>query len=420
MKISSFYKTTLVLILFLFASNLSNAYSVLTHEALIDASWDKEIKPMLKQKYKNVSDSQLIKAHAYAYGGAIIQDMGYYPLGSHFFTDLVHYVRSGDFVQNMLDEANNVNEYAFALGALCHYFADVYGHSIGTNKAVPIMYPKDKQQYGNNVSYAKDKSSHTRMEFGFDVLQTAKGNYKPAAYHDFIGFEVSSPVLERAFLKTYGIEAKSIFGSLPAAIATFRWSVKNLFPQLTKVAWKTKEIDITQNNPDATKKNYRYKMDRKSFRKEFGGGRNKPGIFHTIAALPIIFIPKYGPFKAFKFKPLNKEAEKLYVSSFDTVLAKYSNYLDHLKISKSKPLPDKDLDTGKPTEQGEYELTDEAYGRLLLTLQKKHFEHLNSQVKKDIIAFYSEPGKNIVIKEHPKRWVKITSALEELKNISVN
>src|SRR5665213_3133226 len=196
------------LIIFIFFTSLSplstKAYSVLTHEALVDASWDKSILPLLKHKYPVATDQELKTAHAYAYGGCLIADMGYFPFGNVYFTDLAHYVRSGDFVEALLSESENLDEYAFALGSLCHYMADKYGHSIATNHVVPIIYPEDRQKFGSVVTYEQDHIAHSRVEISFDVLQTARGNYATAAYHDFIGFEVAKPVLERAFLKTYG------------------------------------------------------------------------------------------------------------------------------------------------------------------------------------------------------------------------
>jgi hypothetical protein len=173
-------------------------YSVLTHEAIIDAAWKDGIEPLLLSRFPYATPEQLLQAHAYAYGGAIIQDMGYYPFGSQFFSDLTHYVRSGDFVLALIAESHDLNEYAFALGALAHYAADTTGHPLATNLSVAIMYPKLAKQYGPVITYDEKPSAHSQVEFGFDVDQVAEGNYAPRAYHDFIGFEVSKPVLERA------------------------------------------------------------------------------------------------------------------------------------------------------------------------------------------------------------------------------
>src|SRR5581483_6955041 len=99
-------------------------------------------------------------------GGAVIQDMGYYPFGSKFFSDLVHYVRSGDFISALLRDSHDLDEYAFALGALAHYAADNEGHSIATNKVVPLLYPKLERKYGDTVTYDQDPGSHLKTEFG--------------------------------------------------------------------------------------------------------------------------------------------------------------------------------------------------------------------------------------------------------------
>ena len=69
------------------------AYSVLTHEEIIDLVWTDEIRPLLLQRFPGLTEEQITEAHAYAYGGAVIQDLGYYPFGSTEFSDLVHYDR---------------------------------------------------------------------------------------------------------------------------------------------------------------------------------------------------------------------------------------------------------------------------------------------------------------------------------------
>jgi zinc dependent phospholipase C len=94
-----------------------SAYSVLTHEEIVDLLWADEIKPLILKRYPRLSEEQLNEAHAYAYGGAVKQDLGYYPFGSVEFSDLVHYVRTGDFVLQLLAQSSDADEYAFALGA---------------------------------------------------------------------------------------------------------------------------------------------------------------------------------------------------------------------------------------------------------------------------------------------------------------
>ena len=217
---------------------------MLAHEANIDALWDPTIKALLLARFPAATVEELAEARAYVYGGCVIQDLGYYPFGSHFFSNLLHYVRTGDFVEALIHDARDVNEYAFAIGALGHYAADNSGHPIAVNRAVPMMYPKLKAQFGNRVTYMQSPKSHVLVEFAFDVVQVAAGAYAPEAYHSFIGFKVAKPALERAFHDTYGIEMKDVFLTEDLAIATYRHAVATTIPEMTKVAWGKKHDEI--------------------------------------------------------------------------------------------------------------------------------------------------------------------------------
>src|SRR5436305_2758998 len=250
---------------------VSRAYSVLTHEAIIDSAWDTNIKPLLLQRYPKATDDDVIKAHAYAYAGSIVQDMGYYPFGSKLFSDLLHYVRSGDYIVNLIRESSDLNEYAFALGSLAHYAADTMGHSIAVNPSVGVEYPKLRRKYGKIVTYEDDPTAHLRVEFSFDVLQVARGDYAPKAYHDFIGFKVSKDLVDRAFRDTYGLELKDVFGNLDLAIGTYRHTVSAIIPEMTKVAWNIKKDELTKSKPGVTRRKFVYNLSRASYRKEWDG-----------------------------------------------------------------------------------------------------------------------------------------------------
>src|ERR1700726_2764289 len=179
----------LLLVVLICAGGLS-AYSVLTHEEIVDLVWADEIRPLLLKRYPALTEDQIKEAHAYAYGGAVIQDLGYYPFGSKEFSELVHYVRSGDFVRELILESQDADEYAFALGALAHYSSDIAGHP-AVNKSVSIQYPKLRAKFGDSVRYAEDHTAHVKTEFGFDMVQVPKNRYASQQYHDFIGFQVS-------------------------------------------------------------------------------------------------------------------------------------------------------------------------------------------------------------------------------------
>jgi hypothetical protein len=408
-----FYLLAILLFLASF-SRQTFAYSVLTHQAIIDSSWNDSIKPLLLKRFPGATPAQLKEAYAHTYGGAIIQDMGYYPFGSKFFTDLTHYVRSGEFIESLIEESATLNEYGFALGALAHYAADNHGHSLGVNRAVPIEYPKLRAKFGDEVTYAEDPSSHLKTEFGFDVLQVAKGRYAPDAYHDFIGFKVSKEVLERAFVKTYGLQLKDVFTNLDLSIGTYRRAVSNLIPEMTKVAWELKREEIEKTSPGITREKFLYNLSRADYEKEFGRDYEKPGFFAKSTAWLFRVMPKVGPFKVFAFKPPNAEAEKMFMESFNTTLARYRTLLVQTRNGKLA-LENTDFDTGRPTRAGEYRLADDAYSKLVIALEKSKFERASAELRQNIVGFYSNLNAPIATKQDAGDWRKTLAALDKLK-----
>jgi hypothetical protein len=369
------------------AVNVS-AYSVLTHQAIIDTAWDRSIKPLILDRYPATTAEGLREAHAHAYGGAIIQDMGYYPFGSHFFSDLVHYVRGGDFVEALLSEAQDANEFAFALGALAHYSADEKGHSIATNLVVPMLYPKIRKKYGNVVTYEDSPVAHLKTEFSFDVVQVAQQHYAPEAYHDFIGFKVAKPVLERAFLKTYGVELKDVFFSVDLALGTFRHTVGGLIPEMTKVAWETKKDDIVKARPGTTRDKFLYNMSRASYEKEWGDEYERPGIGARILAFFFRLIPRFGPFKALAFHEPTPEAQKLFMESFNKTVDSYRLRLSALRKHERLQLPNENLDTAKATAFGKYQLADKTFAELLARLNKHDFTGIDPKLRETLLSYY--------------------------------
>ena len=155
----------------------ARAYSVMAHQAVVDAAWDDAIVPLLRQRYPGIGADRITAARAFAYGGSVIQDLGYFPFGSRRFTNIVHYVRSGDFVEALIREAQSPEELAFALGGLAHYACDYFGHPLAVNRVVPLMYPKLRAEFGDRVLYAHSPARHLMVEFAFDVLQVAGNGY---------------------------------------------------------------------------------------------------------------------------------------------------------------------------------------------------------------------------------------------------
>jgi len=361
------------------------SYSVLAHETLVDSAWDTVIVPMLKARFGNVDVNAFNEARAYAYGGAVMPDMGYYPFGSHFFTNLLHYARSGDFVEQLLRDAHDVNEYAFALGALAHYVADSTGHPLGVNRAVPIEYPKLRARYGDEVTYIEDPKRHIMVEFAFDVVQVASGAFLPQAYHNFIGFEVATDLVERAFRDTYGIEMKDVFASEDLAIGTFRYAVSTTIPQMTQVAWQKKRDEIEKLIPTVQRNAFVYTYTRAQYEREFGTTYQRPGLFARFFVWVVRVLPKVGPFKPLAFKTPSPEAERLFTESFRTARERYRALLQNVRGDRID-LRNTDFDTGEPTRRGEYKLADETYAELVDRLKKK--TDVPSGIRADVARFY--------------------------------
>ncbi|RSK48296.1 zinc dependent phospholipase C family protein [Hymenobacter rigui] len=400
----------------------ASAYSVLTHQANVDSSWQRCLVPLLQARYPGTTEEQLKEAKSYAYGGSILQDMGYYPFGSVLFTNLTHYVRSGDFVRNLLNEAHNRNEYAFALGALAHYAADINGHPEGTNRAMPSVYPELKAKFGNTITYEEAPIQHTQLEFAFDVVQVAAGRYRTADYQRYIGFQVSKPVLERAFLKTYGLELGQVVFNVDLAISSFRFAVRSLIPIASRAAWQSQKKDIRRLSPRARRREYVYKESEREYRKRYGTDYEHPGTGARVLSYFVRVLPKIGPLKPFAFKLPTPEAQELFKASFRTVMRNYCTLLEQEPrdtTATSPRLANADFDTGKPTRLGEYSLTDETYGEWLRKLADKKFEHLTAAQQQHILAFFSSPTqepKGEEEKERDKRK-KTLEALQQLRTL---
>jgi hypothetical protein len=341
----------------LLAPGRASAYSVLAHESNIDALWDARIRPVLLARYPGTSADALVGARAYAYGGSVIQDLGYFPFGSRFFTNLLHYVKTGDFVEALLHDATDVNEFAFAIGALCHYESDSLGHGISVNRSVPLMYPKLRAKYGDSVPYDEAPKEHILVEFAFDVLLVAQGGHKLQAYHDLIGFKVSRPLLERAFMETYGLEMKDLFLSEDLAIGTYRRAVASTIPNVTKVAWEKKHDAIAAATPRALREQFVLTLPRTAYEQEYGKDYRRPGVFARVIGVLYAILPKIGPFRPLSFKVPPAAAEKMFLDSLARTRERFGAALQSLARGTLR-LPNVNMDTGQPTVPGEYPLAD--------------------------------------------------------------
>jgi hypothetical protein len=420
-KIHTFWRTgpagVCVLVLVLSWPARCAAYSVLSHEAIIDSAWDTNIKPVLLKRFPNATPDELRQAHGYAYGGAIIQDLGYYPHGSVLFSDLTHYVRSGDFILALLrdaQESKQLNDYAFALGALAHYAADIAGHPIATNRAVPLLYPKLKKKFGDTVTYENDPLAHVKTEFGFDVLEIAQQRYAPESYHDFIGFEVAVPLLERAFLETYGLPLKAVLSNEDLVLNSYRRAVSNQIPKATRIAWTLKKDEIQKGMPGITKKKFLFNLSRASYEKKWGRNYQRPSCGEKFLAFLSKLLPKIGPLRVFEFRMPTPQAEKLFEESFNTTLGRYRALLSDEAAGHLELIND-NFDTGDMTGPGKYRMNDEAHAKLLGMLAEQKFVTASPEIRGELLHFFSEADAPYATKHNVKAWAKVQAQLEELK-----
>jgi hypothetical protein len=388
----------------------------LTHEEIVDLLWTDQIRPLLLKQYPGLTEDQITEAHAYAYGGAVIQDLGYYPFGSREFSDLVHYVRSGDFVRQLLIESQDVNEYAFALGALSHYASDIAGHP-AVNRAVAIQYPKLRAKFGQSVRYAQDKTAHLKTEFGFDTVQVAKNRYASQQYHDFIGFQVSKSLLERVFPVVYGVELKDVLAHEDMAVGSYRFAVSRLIPQMTKVALQTHKKDLMRETPNFAKRKFLYRLSRSNYEKEWGKDYVKPGVGTRILSTLLRYMPKIGPLKGLAFNNPTPQTEDLYIKSINTTVDQYRAFLEEVRTD-ALVLANCDFDTGQPTKAAEYSLTDVTYAKLLARLADHKFDLASPELRDNILQFYSDLSVPIETKKDAVRWQAVLTELDQLKSVA--
>jgi len=400
----------------LLSSSVSYGYTVLTHEAIIDSVWDASLQKLLLKRFPGATLEELEQAHAYAYGGCIIQDLGYYPFSSRLFSDLTHYVRSGDFISELIRESQDLNEYAFALGALEHYAADTEGHRIATNRAVPIMYPELRRKFGSSVSYGDNPVAHIRTEFGFDVLQIASGRYAPDRYRSFIGFQVSRDVLERAFLNTYGIEMKDVFGNVTLALGSYRYAVRSIIPGMTRVAWSLKQAQLKKEIPGITRKKFLYNLSRSSYEKEWGGEYHKPGFGTKLLTFFFRILPATGPFSALQIRAPTPEVEKLFMASFNAAVDRYKVTLANVAAG-GPTLPNENFDLGLPPQAGKYKGADEAYAKLVGKLAEKQFAGMSTDLRQNILEFYRDSNPPIRARSTEKETAGRAKLVDQLRVI---
>jgi hypothetical protein len=310
-------------------------------------------------------------------------------------------------------QSQDANEYAFALGALAHYASDIVGHP-AVNQAVSIQYPKLRAKYGNSVRYAQDHTAHLKTEFGFDMVQVAKNRYASQQYHDFIGFQVSKPLLERTFPIVYGVELKDVLTHEDLAIGSYRFAVSRMIPQMTQIALRTHKKDMMKETPSFAKKKFLYRLTRSDYEKEWGKDYTKPDFGTRLWSVLLRYMPKIGPFRALAFNNPTAQTEEMYFKSINTTVDQYRIFLEQVRADSLK-LANCDFDTGKETQAAEYSLTDDTYATLLGQLAERKFDRTSSDLRDDILHFYSDLSAPIETKKDNVRWQSVLTWLDQLK-----
>ncbi len=440
----------------------ARAYSVLTHEQLIDLTWDSSIVPLLLSRYPTLTPAQIEHARAYAYGGCVIQDIGYYPFGDQFFSDLTHYVRSGDFVVNLFRNAGNADELAFAIGALSHYIGDSIGHAEATNIAVPVEFPKLRARYGNVVNYAEGEHQHVQTEFAFDIYQIAHGRLAPVHYLRHVGLEVPTRQLALAFYQTYGLrENFSDTRHHRINVGGYRFAVRRFIPRIAYAVTllhrrhEPAELDspeLQQLEREVAAVAQKSQWD--DYRKHAGIGT------YSLAGL-LLILPKIGPLRLVAVKGPTSQTEGDYIRS----VVRSTDELNHTlrrftpppstrptarqaaaadvnskpppnrplpaKPGASQPvprespdprhpLPNRDLDTGAPVQPSGYRLTDATYADLLHRLTEHPTTPIPPGVQKEILAYYTDLSLPFATKKDPDRWAMVQQDLVTLRSMPLS
>ncbi len=429
----------LTLAALLLLAPVCRAYSLLTHEQLIDLTWQDSIVPLLLSRYPGLTPAQLDRARSYAYGGCVIQDIGYYPFGDRDFSNLTHYVRSGDFVVNLFRNAKNADQLAFAIGALSHYIGDSYGHSEATNRAVPVEFPNLEARYGPIVSYAEGRHQHVQTEFAFDIDQVAHHHLAPLRYLRHIGLNVPRHQLSLAFYQTYGLPDFAAHRSHRFKIWEYRFAVRTFIPRIAYAVTllRRKHEPGEPDTPEAVEVE-REAAAAAALDNWDSYRRDKTSFETRILAALLFILPKVGPLSLANVKGPTESTEADYIHSVSQstaalrfVLRRFTPLASRLAVIQGAaileqpfgprdplhPLPNRDLDTGYVVKPGGYPLTDSTYASLLHRLAQNPAQPIPPGIKRDIEAYYSNPNAPISTKRHPAQWAEVQTDLKTLATI---
>ena len=409
---------TIAIALLLSAPAPAGAYSVLAHESAVDAAWDRELRPLLLRRFPRSTPAELERARSFAYGGSVIQDLGYYPFGSKFFSNLLHYARTGDFVESLVREAQTVDELAFALGAMAHYANDIAGHPGAVNRSVPLSFPKLRAKFGDDITYVQAPKQHVIVEFSFDVAQAARGRYTFTQYRTLLDFQVASALLSRAFRDTYGLEIGDVLADEERAISTYRYAVSQIIPALTEAAWRDKRDEILAQAPDVDRAKVVFAYRPVDFEETYGRNYQKPARFARFLAWVYRIVPKVGPLRPLAFKAPTAEVDRLFEDSIAQAHARFQAMLRQVRDGRLD-LSNTNFDTGEPAHAHDYALADDTHAEWLEGLAKHDFAGVSPAVRRTLDAYYrNAPPPDPADRKARKAWERVQAARARLDQVA--
>jgi hypothetical protein len=413
---TSFFAVALVLLLLLASARPAQAYAVLTHEEIIDLTWADSIQPLLLQRFPNLTPEQLREAHAYAYGGCVIQDMGYYPFGKPSFSNLLHYVRTGDFIAALFRESKTPDDVAFSIGALSHYLGDSIGHPDAVNLAVGKSFPELAAKYGPNINYAEGEHQHVRAEFAFDINDIAKHRLAPERYLNHIGFAIPVPLLARAFYDTYGLDLAKVLKHSHPKLRGYRYAVRSLLPRVAYAETLLYRNRMTPDVPSPALDEFTKEVAALSTANDWAAYRRHAGIGTHLLAAFIFILPKVGALSDLSLRGPTPSAEQDYVNSLMYTTDVFRQKL--AKATESDGLPNLDLDTGDRVYPGTYSLEDYTYAALLHAMTSDPTTPIPFGVKRDLLAYFADVAKAKYLERKPAMFAQVKADLPILKTIS--
>jgi hypothetical protein len=409
----------IVLLVLLLAVPPLPAYSVQSHEELIDLNWKPAIRPFLHARFPHATDAELEQAHAFAFGGCAIQDLGYYPFSNEFFSDLAHYVRSADFIRNLFNEAKNPNELAFAIGALSHYVGDTTGHSLAVNPAVADGFPALAKKYGPVVTYDEDPHAHVRTEFAFDIDEISKHRMAPSAYLRHVGLRVPADLLARAFFDTYGLNFEQILGKRRPVVRGYRSAVRSFLPRIAYAETVLHGSKFPADTPGEALRLFQQHIKDADFESQWNRyRRSHAGVGTYLLAGTIFVLPKIGPLSLLAIRGPTPRTHELYLASMNKATASLQQLLATWN-SRESSLPNLDLDTGEKVRPGGYRLTDETYAKLVQTITRQPQSKVPVGLKQDIQDYYADARAPIITKRNPQKWAQLQKQLVVLQGMQV-